>query len=66
VAQAEQTHMYDDASNALPQYVIDLRAWLSDWYEHAFKVGYSSPVDQRKSVPFAPGNVSTRPLSRSD
>jgi len=43
VAQAEQTHMYDDASNALPQYVIDLRAWLSDWYEHAFKVGYAHP-----------------------
>jgi hypothetical protein len=35
--------MYDDASNALPQYVIDLRAWLSDWYEHAFKVGYAHP-----------------------
>ena len=35
--------MYDDASNALPLYVIDLRAWISDWYDHAFKVGLVQP-----------------------
>ncbi|MEM5338417.1 hypothetical protein [Paraburkholderia azotifigens] len=35
--------MIDDASNALPQYVIDLRTWISDWYDHAFKVGLVRP-----------------------
>jgi len=35
--------MHDDPSDALPQYVIDLRAWISDWYDHAFKVGLVRP-----------------------
>ena len=35
--------MVDDASNGLPLYVIELRAWLSDWYDHAFKVGFVRP-----------------------
>jgi hypothetical protein len=35
--------MHDDASNALPQYVIDLRAWMSDWYDQAFKAGFVRP-----------------------
>nr|WP_027194264.1 hypothetical protein [Paraburkholderia sprentiae]APA89644.1 hypothetical protein BJG93_29610 [Paraburkholderia sprentiae WSM5005] len=35
--------MLDDASNTPPQYVIELRAWISDWYDHAFKVGYVYP-----------------------
>jgi hypothetical protein len=35
--------MHDDASNALPQDVIELRAWLRDWYDHAFAVGYIYP-----------------------
>jgi hypothetical protein len=35
--------MYDDVSNAPPQYVTDLRAWISDWYDHAFKVGLVRP-----------------------
>jgi len=35
--------MHDDALSALPQDVIELRAWLSDWYDHAFAVGYVYP-----------------------
>jgi hypothetical protein len=35
--------MIDDASYALPPYVIELRAWISDWYDHAFKVGFVRP-----------------------
>jgi hypothetical protein len=27
----------------MPQDVIELRAWLSDWYDHAFAVGYIYP-----------------------
>jgi hypothetical protein len=40
---AQEAHMHDDPSDALPQYVIDLRAWISDWYDHAFKVGLVRP-----------------------
>lgn len=35
--------MHDDASNALPQDEIELRAWLSDWYDHACAVGHIYP-----------------------
>ncbi|RZF23676.1 hypothetical protein EVC45_43015 [Paraburkholderia sp. UYCP14C] len=35
--------MHDDAPTALPQDAIELRAWLSDWYDHAFNVGYIHP-----------------------
>jgi hypothetical protein len=34
---------YDDAFDALPQSVMDLRRWISDWYDHAFKVGFVEP-----------------------
>jgi hypothetical protein len=40
---AQEAHMHDDASDAQPQYVIDLRTWISDWYDHAFKVGFVRP-----------------------
>ncbi|MBN3759611.1 hypothetical protein [Burkholderia sp. Ac-20365] len=35
--------MFDDASSELPLYVIDLRAWISDWYDHAYAVGLVRP-----------------------
>lgn len=35
--------MADDESNGLPQYVTDLRAWMTAWYEHAVKVGFIRP-----------------------
>jgi hypothetical protein len=35
--------MHDDAWNALPLEVLELRAWLSDWYDHSFAVGYIRP-----------------------
>ncbi len=44
--------MHDDCFlNALPQYVIDLRAWMSDWYDHAFKAGFvRSPFRLDESI----------------
>jgi len=50
--QREEAHMhndaldaltYDDALDALPQSVQDLRRWISDWYDHAFKAGFVEP-----------------------
>ena len=35
--------MHDDASDALSQHMIDLRTWISDWYDHAFKAGLVRP-----------------------
>jgi hypothetical protein len=27
----------------LPQYMLQLHTWLSDWYDHAYRVGYVHP-----------------------
>lgn len=35
--------MAHDESNGLSQYVTDLRAWMTAWYEHAVKVGFIRP-----------------------
>ncbi|SAL86241.1 hypothetical protein AWB74_07621 [Caballeronia arvi] len=35
--------MFDDATNALPPYVNDLRAWLDEWYDHACRFGMVQP-----------------------
>ena len=35
--------MYEDALNVLPAQVIELRAWLNEWYDHAYKIGYVQP-----------------------
>ncbi|CAB3806351.1 hypothetical protein LMG28614_06376 [Paraburkholderia ultramafica] len=35
--------MCDDASSGLPQHIIDLRAWISDWYDHAVAAGFVRP-----------------------
>lgn len=34
---------YDGAFDALPQSVVELRRWISDWYDHAFRVGFVEP-----------------------
>ncbi|WP_438268802.1 hypothetical protein [Paraburkholderia atlantica] len=35
--------MHDDALSILPKEMIQLRAWLSDWYDQAFAAGYIHP-----------------------
>jgi hypothetical protein len=35
--------MRDDLSEPLLKNVTELRTWLSDWYDHAYSVGYVYP-----------------------
>ena len=35
--------MAHDESSGLPQYVLDLRAWITAWYEHAVLAGFIRP-----------------------
>jgi hypothetical protein len=35
--------MEEYATEVLPQYVVELREWMSDWYDHAVAVGFIEP-----------------------
>jgi hypothetical protein len=35
--------MHNNLLNVLPADVLELRAWLIAWYDHAYKVGYVHP-----------------------
>ncbi|HEV3423827.1 MAG TPA: hypothetical protein VG105_08605 [Paraburkholderia sp.] len=35
--------MVHEESECLPQYVTDLRAWISAWFDHAVSVGFIRP-----------------------
>lgn len=43
MAASGNAHMHNDASVPLSEYAVELHTWLSDWYDHAYRVGYVHP-----------------------